>query len=81
MSAPDYPIRTFVNIGKEEVEATNREGFSATCRYGIMKPEPNELGAIVRAVGVGHYSKGFFLRPVVVLERIFLRPQEDIGGA
>lgn len=75
------PIRTYVDAGEGGAAAMDRDGFVSVCRYGSMVPEPNEIGAIVRAAGDGHFEQGLFVQPVECIERIFIRQQEGIGGA
>lgn len=73
------PIRTFVDAGRAEFNATCRPGFAPVCMYGAMTPEDGEIGGIFRSAGPSHISHGLFVQPVEVSERIFVRPKEPEG--
>jgi hypothetical protein len=67
--------RTYIRPD-QEIEARDRPGFLPVCRYGTIKPEQNEVGAIVKIKrGPLRVEYGLIVEQCEYLERIFINDQ------
>ena len=66
------PIRTYV-FADDTPDLRERAGFIDVCCYGAIKPETNEVGAIVKDVRNHRVEHGMWVSDAVFVERFFLQ--------
>lgn len=64
-------IRTYVSADATP-DLRERVGFIDVCCYGAIKPEPNEVGAIVKDEKNHRLEHGVWVSDAVFVERFFL---------
>lgn len=64
--------RTYIT-GDQIESYLSRSDFVGVHQYGTVKPEPNEIGAVVEAIGIPQLHEiGLWEIPCNFIERIFI---------